>query len=82
MTDFNCEGRTFAAECADRIAAIERGGGPITDRHRNEATALLIYLLDAADRCEFTLDDFDWVTDLPGACVDVVLAKASKEGWR
>lgn len=59
---------------ADRVAVIQRGGPwPITDVHREAATALLVSLLDAAATHGVTLDDLDWVTDLPGACLDVVL---------
>ena len=65
MTDR--QGRTPA----DRIAAVNRAGGAITAEQQAAATALLIDLLAAASRHGLTLDDFDWVTDLPGACLDV-----------
>lgn len=62
------QGRTTA----DRIAAIQRGGGPVTEEQRAAATALLADMLTAAARHGVTLDDLDSVTDLPGACLDVV----------
>jgi hypothetical protein len=57
---------------AERVAAIQRGGGPVTDTQRQAATALLAALLDAAAEHGVTLDDFDWTIDLPGGCLDVV----------
>jgi len=63
---------------ADRIAAVERGGGPITDQQRADATALLDDLLAAAERHGVTLADLDWTVDLPGACVDVIRAQARR----
>lgn len=62
----------------DRVAAIERFGDPVTMQQRADATALLDDLLAAAERHGVALDDFDWVTDLPGGCLDVVLAKARR----
>lgn len=62
------KGRTLA----DRVAAIKRGGAPITEERRTAATALLADLLAAAARHGVTLDDLDWVTDLPAACLDVI----------
>jgi hypothetical protein len=68
MTEFtDQQGRTVA----DRIAAVKRGGGPVTDEERAAATALLTDMLTAAASHGVTLDDLDWVTDLPGACLDV-----------
>lgn len=55
-----------------RVAAVQRGGGPVTEEQRAAATALLADMLTAAEEHGVTLDDFDWVTDLPGACLDVV----------
>lgn len=76
MTDHNPaytdrKGRTTA----DRIAAVQRHGDPITDQQRADARLLLESLLLAAELRGVTLDDFDWVADLPGACVDVTLSK-------
>ncbi|KAB7643568.1 hypothetical protein [Polymorphobacter fuscus] len=59
----------------ERVAAIQRGGGPVTDTERNAATRLLDALLDAAAEHGASLDDFDWVADLPGACLDVIRGK-------
>jgi hypothetical protein len=63
---------------AERVAAIHRHGDPVTDVQREKATALLVGLLEAAGRHGVTLDDFDWTIDLPGGCLDVVLAKTHK----
>ena len=63
---------------ADRVAAVHRYGDPVTDEQRAAATALLTDLLAAAAQHGVTLDDFDWSVDLPGGCLDVVLAKASR----
>lgn len=60
---------------AERVAAIRRGGDPITEEEREQATALLVDLLAAAERHGVTLEDLDWVTDLPGACLDVTRSK-------
>lgn len=70
MTNYtDRKGRTLA----DRVAAIERfGPAPVTDQQRAAATALLADLLEAAERHGASLDDFDWVADLPGACLDVI----------
>jgi hypothetical protein len=57
---------------ADRVAAVQRGGGPVTEEQRAAAAALLADMLAAAGRHGVTLDDLDWVADLPGACLDVV----------
>jgi hypothetical protein len=68
------KGRTTA----DRIAAVHRGGHPITDEQRRDARLLLESLLLAAELRGVTLDDFDWTIDLPGAALDVVLAKSRR----
>jgi hypothetical protein len=65
------KGRTLA----ERVAAIHRHGDPVTDTQREAAAALLADLLEAAARHGVTLDDFDFTVDLPGGCLDVVLAK-------
>ncbi|MFF4821412.1 hypothetical protein ACFY2K_43300 [Kitasatospora sp. NPDC001309] len=83
MTDHNpaytdTKGRTTA----DRIDAIQRGGGPITAQQRKDARLLLESVLLAIGLHGFTIDDADWVSDLPGACVDLVLHKAHREGTR
>lgn len=56
----------------ERIAAIQRRGRPVTEAQHTAATRLLDALLDAAEAHSVTLDDLDWVTDLPGTCLDVV----------
>lgn len=60
---------------SDRIAAVQRGGPPLTPQNRYDATALLRDLLAAASKHGVTLDDIQAVDDLPGVCVDVILAK-------
>jgi hypothetical protein len=60
---------------AERVAAVHRHGAPVTDQQRAAATALLTDLLTAAGTHGITLADFDWVSDLPAACLDVVRAK-------
>jgi hypothetical protein len=65
------KGRTLA----ERVAAIERGGDPVTEDQQDAATALLADLLTAAARHGITLDDFDWTVDLPGGCLNVILSK-------
>lgn len=66
----------------ERIAAVERAGGPITAQQRADATALLEDLVSAAAPHGVTLADFDWVTGLPEACVDVILQQARRRGER
>ena len=63
---------------ADRVAAVHRHGDPITAEQRAAATELLDDLLAAAARHGVTLSDFDSVVDLPGGCLDVVLAKVRR----
>lgn len=70
----DAEGRTTA----DRINAVQRHGDPITTQQRKDARLLLESLLLAAALHGHTIDDFDWVADLPGACIDVTTAKARK----
>ncbi len=66
------KGRTLA----ERVGAIHRHGDPVTAEQREQATALLAALLEGAAQHGVTLDDFDFTVDLPGGCLDVVLAKA------
>ncbi|MFC8278160.1 hypothetical protein ACFUJR_37690 [Streptomyces sp. NPDC057271] len=54
----------------ERVAAVQRHGTPVTDAERAAATRLLDAMLDAAAEHGVTLDDFDWVVDLPGGCLD------------
>lgn len=61
---------------ADRIANVHRHG-PVTAEQIQAATELLTDLLAAAEKHGVTLADFDWTIDLPGGCLDVVLAKTS-----
>lgn len=59
---------------ADRIAAVQRAT-PLSDDERAAAEQLLADMLAAAGRHGVTLTDFDWTVDLPGGCVDVILAR-------
>ncbi|MGP3691759.1 hypothetical protein ACTVZO_45260 [Streptomyces sp. IBSNAI002] len=73
MTDHtDSKGRTPAA----RVMAVKRAT-PALATEQWEATQLLTALLDAAAAHGVTLDDFDWVADLPGACLDVTRRKTS-----
>lgn len=67
-----------ARTTTDRIAAVERHGDPITPQERADALSLLDDLLATAERHGVTLEDFDWVTGLPDACVDVIRSRARK----
>jgi hypothetical protein len=62
----------------ERVAAVQRGGGPVTDAERAAATRLLDSLLDAAADHGVTLDDLDWTVDLPGGCLDVIRSKTRR----
>jgi hypothetical protein len=68
------KGRTLA----ERVAAVHRHGDPVTPEQRAAAEQLLADMLKAAGLHGVTIDDFDWVADLPGACLDVVLAKSRR----
>lgn len=59
----------------DRIIAVECRGQPPTDAQLTEAHRLLVKLLHAAEPFGLKLKDFDWVVDLPAACVHVILSK-------
>lgn len=63
---------------ADRVDVIRRHGDPVTAEQRAAATALLTDLLVAAEKHGVTLTDFDWTVDLPGGCLDAVLAKTHR----
>ncbi|MGW3022472.1 hypothetical protein [Streptomyces sp. NPDC001221] len=75
MSDYT-DGKGRSA--AERVALVQRGGGPVSDDQREAATALLSDLLAAAGKHGVSLSDFDWTADLPGACLDVVRAKARR----
>lgn len=75
MSDYTDDkGRT----AAERVALVHRHGGPVTEDQRQAATALLSDLLAAAEKHGVGLPDFDWTADLPGACLDVICAKARR----
>ena len=59
---------------AERVADVPRYGHPVTDRQRDDARRLLNAMLHAAQPFGITLRDFDWVTDLPGVCLDAVVS--------
>jgi hypothetical protein len=69
---------TDTRTAAARVAAVHRYGDPVTEQQRAAATALLDDLLATAARHGVALADFDLVVDLPGGCLDVVLAKARR----
>ncbi|MCX2179932.1 hypothetical protein KV205_05220 [Streptomyces sp. SKN60] len=60
---------------AQRIAAVRRGGTPPTAAELDEAYDLLVLVLAAGARYGLTLDDWDWVDDLPGTCRDLIRRK-------
>ncbi|MFB7225629.1 hypothetical protein [Streptomyces sp. NPDC056227] len=60
----------------ERIADVQRHGHPITPQQRYDAAALLRDLLATAARHGVTLADFDGVVDLPGGCLDAVVARS------
>lgn len=63
----------------ERIAILGRGGEPVTAEQREQAHQLLNAMLRAARPFGVSLDDFDWVINLPGGCLDVILAKTRKD---
>lgn len=67
---------------AERVAAVRSHTFPIMQAHRDAATALLVELLTAAELHGYTASDFSFVTNLAGACVDVVQARARREAGR
>lgn len=68
------KGRTLA----ERVAAVHRYGDPITPEQRAAAEQLLAAMLEAAGHHGVTIDDFDFTIDLPGGCLDVILAKTRR----
>jgi hypothetical protein len=60
---------------ADRIAAVQRPGH-VTEEQRAAARDLLTDMLAAAGRHGVTLADLDYLTDLPGVCLDAVRRRA------
>jgi hypothetical protein len=64
---------------AERVAAVKSHTFPILPAHREQATELLVALLTAAELHGYTASDFSFVTNLAGACVDVVQARARRE---
>jgi hypothetical protein len=64
---------------AERVAAVVPHTFPILPKHREAATELLVALLTAAELNGYTASDFSFVTNLPGACVDLVQARARRE---
>lgn len=70
---------TLSQDPATRINAVQRCGDPVTEDQRAEATALLTDLLVASRSYGATLADFDGVLDLPGGCVDVIVARDDRK---
>ncbi|MEU8623178.1 hypothetical protein [Streptomyces sp. NPDC048623] len=56
---------------AQRVASVQRASQP-TAEQVEKATGLLQALLEASAKYGVTIDDWDWVADLPGACRDVM----------
>jgi hypothetical protein len=70
----------LARHAAERVEAVRRGGDAhITGEQYADASRLLLALLQAAEPFGVTLADFDWVVDLPSACLDVTLAKNRRD---
>ncbi|MFB6628920.1 hypothetical protein ACFCWY_03435 [Streptomyces sp. NPDC056362] len=69
MTDR--KGRTLT----ERIVAVQRGGTPPTADELDRAHDLLVLLLTAGAKHGLTLDDWDWIDDLPGTCRDLIRHK-------
>ncbi|MFI8767304.1 hypothetical protein ACIGN6_20650 [Streptomyces sp. NPDC053792] len=67
----DAKGRTLA----QRIVAVRRGGTPSTADELDRAHDLLVLLLAAGAKYGLTLDDWDWVDDLPGTCRDLIRHK-------
>lgn len=70
------KGRTTA----ERIALVHRNA-TVSQAERDDARELLDAMLKAIEPLGATLEDFDWTIDLPGGCLDVVLAKRRNTGW-
>lgn len=54
-------------------------GEPITDQQIDDAAALMLAMLEAAQGFNVSLDDFDWLVDIPGACFDAIRRRDSKK---
>jgi hypothetical protein len=63
---------TDTRTATDRIAAVRRHGQAAPAEQQTAAAELLADLLAAAARHGVTEDDLAYVTDLPGACLDVI----------
>jgi hypothetical protein len=61
----------------DRVTTVKRHGRPVTETEHGAAVRLLDSLLDAAADHGVTLDDLDWVADLPAICLDAVRRSTS-----
>lgn len=62
----------------EAIAAVHRHGPAVSEEARTAALALLEDMLAAAAQHGVSLDDFDYIADLPGAAVGVVVAKTRR----
>jgi hypothetical protein len=63
---------------AEAIAAVHRHGPAISPEIRAAALELLRDMLAAAAQHGVGLGDFDYVCDIAGGCVDVVVAKTRR----
>ncbi|WP_435057535.1 hypothetical protein [Streptomyces sp. bgisy060] len=74
--DFAIRGMTDSKgrNLAQRITTVQRHGTP-TAAELDEAYDLLVLILAAGAKYGLTLDDWDWVADLPGTCRDLIRHK-------
>ncbi|MFC8790473.1 hypothetical protein [Streptomyces cinereoruber] len=72
--DFAVRGMTDSKgrNLAQRITTVHRYGTPSTATELDEAYDLLVLLLAAGAKYGITLDDWDLLADLPGACRDLI----------
>ncbi|MER7515911.1 hypothetical protein [Streptomyces sp. NPDC126499] len=66
---------TKGRNLAQRIVTVKRYGTPPTAAELDEAYDLLVQVLTAGAKYGLTLDDWDWVDDLPGTCRDLIRHK-------
>ena len=78
LTYTDNKGRTLV----QRIAAVERGGDPTTVGQQADAADLLADMLAVLALRGLTLDDADWVTNLPADAVDLVRYRDRRGGGR
>jgi hypothetical protein len=69
-----------ARDLIKKVAERQRSSrmDPVTDQQIDDAAGLLVAMLHGAEKFGVTIDDFDWVTSLPGACFDVIRHKRTR----